>query len=309
MSANNDATAYEQCLRRSLAAILIDCGFQSSTRRCLRLLQAALEHFLSQVGQSARAYAEACGRTQPVLGDATMALVDYGVTVSSLIDFARQPRPAGTGGQQQRQQRNIPAVFGHDWLAEAALKRQSTAATSDRRAQQQTDRPNHIPDHLPPYPRPHTFVSTPAFRLRRCHQQQRALDDISTNHHNTTNNSSNSDPLDDLLDQQYDDVDVYRRRGAEHRRQTELSLTRFLAATGQTHSLFPDELTAVATAASNPFRLTANELSARPYVAALTGGDVQRHQSSESASPSSLSPGKPRPNHPNPYLRPAKFPL
>ncbi|CAG03850.1 unnamed protein product, partial [Tetraodon nigroviridis] len=67
--------------------------------------------------------------------------------------------------------------------------------------------PSYIPSHFPEFPDPHTYIKTPTFR----------------------------EPV--------SDYQVLREKAASQRRDVERALTRFMAKTGETQSLFKDDIT------------------------------------------------------------------
>uniref|UniRef100_A0AAZ3R457 Transcription initiation factor TFIID subunit 8 n=1 Tax=Oncorhynchus tshawytscha TaxID=74940 RepID=A0AAZ3R457_ONCTS len=75
-------------------------------------------------------------------------------------------------------------------------------------AGQKRTHPSHIPSHFPEFPDPHTYIKTPTFR----------------------------EPV--------SDYQVVREKAASQRRDVERALTRFMAKTGETQSLFKDDVTA-----------------------------------------------------------------
>lgn len=95
---------------------------------------------LVEVGQSARSYCELSGRTIPVLGDVVVALVNMGISLQGISEFAKRenrqiiPMPAQASQQKQLN------------LLQAGTK---------------SSHPPHIPNYLPVLPDPHAYVRTP----------------------------------------------------------------------------------------------------------------------------------------------------
>ncbi|KAF6737086.1 Transcription initiation factor TFIID subunit 8 [Oryzias melastigma] len=98
-------------------------------------------------------------------------------------------------------------------------------------AGQKRTHPSHIPSHLPEFPDPHTYIKTPTFR----------------------------EPV--------SDYQVLREKAATQRRDVERALTRFMAKTGETQSLFKDDVTA--------FPLIAAQSSVIPYLSALLPSELE----------------------------------
>ncbi|XP_024239861.1 transcription initiation factor TFIID subunit 8 isoform X3 [Oncorhynchus tshawytscha] len=98
-------------------------------------------------------------------------------------------------------------------------------------AGQKRTHPSHIPSHFPEFPDPHTYIKTPTFR----------------------------EPV--------SDYQVVREKAASQRRDVERALTRFMAKTGETQSLFKDDVTA--------FPLIAERPSSIPYLSALLPSELE----------------------------------
>ncbi|KAJ8370237.1 hypothetical protein SKAU_G00102650 [Synaphobranchus kaupii] len=98
-------------------------------------------------------------------------------------------------------------------------------------AGQKRTHPSHIPSHFPEFPDPHTYIKTPTFR----------------------------EPV--------SDYQVVREKAASQRRDVERALTRFMAKTGETQSLFKDDITA--------FPLIAARPSSIPYLNALLPSELE----------------------------------
>ncbi|XP_061590666.1 transcription initiation factor TFIID subunit 8 [Cololabis saira] len=98
-------------------------------------------------------------------------------------------------------------------------------------AGQKRTHPSHIPGHFPEFPDPHTYIKTPTFR----------------------------EPV--------SDYQVVREKAATQRRDVERALTRFMAKTGETQSLFKDDITT--------FPLIAAQPSAIPYLNALLPSELE----------------------------------
>ncbi|KAG2464499.1 transcription initiation factor TFIID subunit 8 [Polypterus senegalus] len=100
--------------------------------------------------------------------------------------------------------------------------------------------PSHIPTHFPEFPDPHTYIKTPTYR-------------------------------EPILEYQ-----IVREKAASQRRDVERALTRFMAKTGETQSLFKDDITA--------FPLIAARPSAIPYLNALLPSELELQQLEETDS-------------------------
>ncbi|KAF4527033.1 hypothetical protein B566_EDAN001581 [Ephemera danica] len=161
-------------------------------------------------------------------------------------------------------------------------------------AGQKLPHPAHIPAHLPVFPDPHAYIRTPTHK------------------------------------QPVTEYEALREKAAAQKRDVERALTRFIAKTGDTHSLFLTDDT-------NLFPLVACKPQSRPYLDALLPRDqvfeeqeeepeerrpMRREEEIPQSPPSSpptadASSPPPPPTQPvtldldpidNPYLRPVKVP-
>ncbi|XP_017813346.2 transcription initiation factor TFIID subunit 8 isoform X1 [Papio anubis] len=107
-------------------------------------------------------------------------------------------------------------------------------------AGQNRPHPPHIPSHFPEFPDPHTYIKTPTYR----------------------------EPV--------SDYQVLREKAASQRRDVERALTRFMAKTGETQSLFKDDVSTFPLIAARPFTI--------PYLTALLPSELEMQQMEETDS-------------------------
>ncbi|KAM8777124.1 transcription initiation factor TFIID subunit 8 isoform 1-T1 [Rhynchonycteris naso] len=107
-------------------------------------------------------------------------------------------------------------------------------------AGQNRPHPPHIPSHFPEFPDPHTYIKTPTYR----------------------------EPV--------SDYQVLREKAASQRRDVERALTRFMAKTGETQSLFTDDVSTFPLIAARPFTI--------PYLTALLPSELEMQQMEETDS-------------------------
>ncbi|CAJ1084456.1 transcription initiation factor TFIID subunit 8 [Xyrichtys novacula] len=98
-------------------------------------------------------------------------------------------------------------------------------------AGQKRPHPSYIPGHFPEFPDPHSYIKTPTYR----------------------------EPV--------SDYQVVREKAASQRRDVERALTRFMAKTGETQSLFKDDISI--------FPLIAARPSSIPYLSALLPSELE----------------------------------
>lgn len=93
-----------------------------------------------ETGASARNYCELSGRTEPLIADVILALINMGVRLDNLEVYAkRQNRTILPALQQQTQSKQLN-------ILQAGVKQ---------------GHPSHIPVHLPSFPDPHAYIRTP----------------------------------------------------------------------------------------------------------------------------------------------------
>nr|XP_056701000.1 transcription initiation factor TFIID subunit 8 isoform X3 [Euleptes europaea] len=107
-------------------------------------------------------------------------------------------------------------------------------------AGQNKPHPPHIPCHFPEFPDPHTYIKTPTYR----------------------------EPV--------QDYQILREKAASQRRDVERALTRFMAKTGETQSLFKDDVSTFPLIAARPFAI--------PYLTALLPSELEMQQMEETDS-------------------------
>ncbi|XP_063235648.1 transcription initiation factor TFIID subunit 8 [Bacillus rossius redtenbacheri] len=198
-----------RALTLSIAALLAEVGFDSVEKPALETLVEMFQSMLTEMGNSTRAFCELACRTEPVVGDVAMALVNMGVPLDGLEVFAyrsnRIPLPTPAPSTQPKQPSILQAGVKHP-------------------------HPPHIPNHLPPFPDPHAYIRTPTHK------------------------------------QPVTEYEAIREKAASQKRDVERALTRFMAKTGDTHSLFLTE-------DNNMFPLIACKPQFPPYLKALLPQD------------------------------------
>lgn len=93
-----------------------------------------------ETGESARNYCELSGRTEPLMADVIVALINMGMKLDNIEIYAkRQNRTVLPPLQQQTQSKQLN-------ILQAGVKQ---------------SHPSHIPSYLPPFPDPHAYIRTP----------------------------------------------------------------------------------------------------------------------------------------------------
>ncbi|XP_013392943.1 transcription initiation factor TFIID subunit 8 [Lingula anatina] len=207
---NVSTNPYRKSLKVAVAAICNEVGYGEAEDIAIETLTEMLQSLLSELARTSRSYAELSGRTDVMVADCVMSMVDLGLNVESIKAYAKRPN------------------------ATVLLPPSHTPASNTPRSLQvgsKKDHLSHIPDYLPPFPDTHTYIKTPS------HMQPP------------------------------NEYQVIREKAASQKRDVERALTRFIAKTGETHSLFKDDTSA--------FPLIACKPTPHPYLDALLPKDQE----------------------------------
>ncbi|XP_039757327.1 transcription initiation factor TFIID subunit 8 [Pararge aegeria] len=135
--------ARRRILNIAVSTVLLETGFDSADKMALETLTEIIQCFFTEVGNSAKNYCELTGRTEPVLGDVTMALINMGISVQGIEQYAARPNRHVIQAPQQASVPRTPAMLSAGSKAKP---------------------PPHIPFHLPPLPDPHAYIRTPTHK-------------------------------------------------------------------------------------------------------------------------------------------------
>ncbi|KAL0120711.1 hypothetical protein PUN28_008406 [Cardiocondyla obscurior] len=171
-------------LSQVVSSILVECGYDTCEKQVLESLSEMLQSFIVEIGASGRNYCELSGRTEPLIADVILALINMGIKIDNIEAHAkRQNRSVLPALQQQTQSKQLN-------ILQAGVKQ---------------SHPSHIPNYLPSFPDPHAYIRTPTHK------------------------------------QPVTEYEAIREKVATQKRDIERALTRFIAKTGETHSLFLTE--------------------------------------------------------------------
>lgn len=96
-----------------------------------------------EIGNSTRSYYELSGRTEPVLGDVAVTLINMGMRLDGIEAYGK---------------RETRHVIPTPQIATA------TKPLSILQAGTKQPHPSHIPSHLPDLPDPHAYIRTPTYK-------------------------------------------------------------------------------------------------------------------------------------------------
>ncbi|PNF20950.1 hypothetical protein B7P43_G10571 [Cryptotermes secundus] len=218
-------------LQVAVAGLLNELGFDCAEKMACETLIEMAQSIICQVGISAQSYCELSGRTEPVIGDVIVALVNMGLPLDGIEMHARRP--------------------GRTMLS-APVPSTQPKQLSILQAGVKQPHPPHIPINLPQFPDPHAYIRTPTHK------------------------------------QPVTEYEAIREKSASQKRDTERALTRFVAKTSETHSLFLTEDTMFPLVACKPHR--------PPYLKALLPSDQVFEFEDEFSIPSCPTRGGPGPS-------------
>ncbi|VDK73852.1 unnamed protein product [Litomosoides sigmodontis] len=133
---------YRRVLRQAVAAICKQAGFETIEADVLELLTHMINSYINELAVTTRQMTEHAGRTISTPSDTIMALVDLGTAVSDLPAYLKEATSKGS------------LVIAPPRVQHVPRTQQQLRVGSSR------PRPAHIPDWLPPFPDPHTYVRT-----------------------------------------------------------------------------------------------------------------------------------------------------
>lgn len=130
-------------LTLAVSSLLTELGFDHAEKAAVGTLVEMIQSFLTEVGRSSKSYCELAQRTEPVIGDVIVALVNMGYNLEGLQSYGR--RPART---------TVPQP-----LPSAAPKPTNILQAGDKQKF-----PSHIPNYMPEFPDPHAYIRTPTHK-------------------------------------------------------------------------------------------------------------------------------------------------
>ncbi|MFH4975973.1 hypothetical protein AB6A40_002682 [Gnathostoma spinigerum] len=133
---------YRKVLRQAVAAVCKQAGFELIEANLLELLTNMLLHYIMELGITTRQVTEVAGRTISTPSDVILAAIELGTSVMDLPPFLTKCRTHGSLIIATPKVQNPPNV-------------PTPLRVGDARPH-----PSHIPDYLPTFPDPHTYIRT-----------------------------------------------------------------------------------------------------------------------------------------------------
>lgn len=171
-------------LRAVVSACLIETGFNSATEDAVETMSEMLNSYLLELSRSTKALCEFSGRSEPLVTDVIIAMVEMGVNFQSLAAYGKK-----------QQNITLPAPLSNQPANEPKRLELGT----------QLARPSYIPDYLPEFPDAHCYIRTLTHAAP------------ATGYKNI------------------------REKAAKYKREVTKALTKFIAKTGDTENLLPDD--------------------------------------------------------------------
>lgn len=137
------STVNRKVLLASVSSLLIEIGFEAAEHSALETLTEMIQSFITEIGNSSRSCSELAGRTEPMVADVILALVNMGFNVNTIEQHARRPNHSVISAPSPSAQPKQLSIL------QAGVKQQH---------------PVHIPAHLPPFPDPHAYIRTPTHK-------------------------------------------------------------------------------------------------------------------------------------------------
>ncbi|XP_047483545.1 transcription initiation factor TFIID subunit 8-like [Penaeus chinensis] len=130
-------------LATAVSGIIQESGFLNVEKAALGTLVEMMQSMISQIGRESKGYSELAYRTEPIIADIIMALVDLGITMEGLQAYKMRPN------------RVVITPPAH----QVDLKQHNVLQVGDKKSH-----PSHIPDHLPPFPDTHTYCFSHTYK-------------------------------------------------------------------------------------------------------------------------------------------------
>ncbi|XP_028408544.1 transcription initiation factor TFIID subunit 8-like [Dendronephthya gigantea] len=177
-----DAVAvHRKYLKAAVGALCSEKGYDSITRQAIETLTEMIQSYIGEIGRSSLAICELSGRSKPTLNDVRLALVEMGLDVDGLNTNLQPtakafliPRPTVSRPFQQPKPLQSGTKEG---------------------------RPAYVPNYLPSFPDPHSYVKTLTYRreadeYEKCREKYAAMRrDVETGLAKFLSKTSISEPI------------------------------------------------------------------------------------------------------------------
>jgi len=135
--------AYRSCLRVAASSLCTEVGYDLADSTALETVTEMTQSLITELGRSARAFCELAGRVEPVSADIVLSLVEMGIPMQGLKEYAMRSNRVTLPAPSQT----------------VTAKQTAILHTGNKKRH-----PGHIPDHLPEMPDSHSYIRTPTHR-------------------------------------------------------------------------------------------------------------------------------------------------
>ncbi|CAG5087702.1 Similar to Taf8: Transcription initiation factor TFIID subunit 8 (Drosophila melanogaster), partial [Cotesia congregata] len=143
MESQQTTNSRRKLLNYVISGILSENEFITCEKQVMETLTEMLQSFLVQIGESSRNFSELAGRTEPLIADIILALINMGFKLDGLTKYAmRQNRTTLPPLQPQTQSKQMNMLP----------------------AGEKQPHPPHVPSYLPQFPDPHAYIRTPTHK-------------------------------------------------------------------------------------------------------------------------------------------------
>jgi transcription initiation factor TFIID subunit 8 len=136
-------SARRRVLYSVVCATCHESGFGSADKPSLDTLLQMLQGIIYEIGRSSRAFSELNGRTEPLVGDVVVALIEMGLSCEGISSYAMRPNRVIIPSPQVMPKQSTPRIL------QTGEKKQLS---------------HYIPDYLPSFPDPHSYIRTPTYK-------------------------------------------------------------------------------------------------------------------------------------------------
>ncbi|RWS00109.1 proline rich salivary secreted protein-like protein [Dinothrombium tinctorium] len=143
LQTNTYQNARRKVLYSAVCAICHEAGFGYAERAAVETLVEMLQSLLREMGRSAQAFTELSGRTQPLVGDIAIALIEMGIDIDSIAQYAKRPNRICISKPAQAPKQVTPKIL----------------QTGEKKSLF-----TYIPDYFPQFPDSHAYIRTPTHK-------------------------------------------------------------------------------------------------------------------------------------------------
>lgn len=130
---------FRKIMRATVSASCSEVGFADAEESAIETLTEILQSFIRELSRSSKAYSELSNRTDPLVADIIMSLVDMGQKINELPFYARR------AGRITIANPLTATVVAEPKRLQVGVKRSHSS---------------YIPDYYPLFPDPHTYIKS-----------------------------------------------------------------------------------------------------------------------------------------------------